>query len=177
MTAQGVKSFLWPLLTGAIILLGAPGWAMAEDTSEGWAVTSDIQDEINTFAKSSPIVEGMRRFNEPDTMVYTLEYSQSPLLPVYDLLACMHLTNPDSKMEVDSGGGFDVTIEDVTFPGGVWPVHVRIREVDRIELLEKYQDFILDKIVIDNLIFRDVDRLVRAIRLLSSVCLEGPAEN
>ena len=174
-----MKTVLKSLLIGVIALLIVSGWACADEASPPWTVEADISDDLDDFIANSPIVQEMRTNPEPNNMVYAVsndQADQAQLLPVYELLGCMHLTNPDSKIEVDLGGGFDIIVEDVTFPGGVWSVHLRIREIERIELMDKITDLVLDKITIDDLIFTDVEQIVRAARLLSSACLVDPSE-
>lgn len=170
-----MKTILRSLTIGAITLLIASGWAGADEVAPPWVVKADISDDIDDFIANSPIVQEMRTNNEPNNMVHAVAVDQAKLLPVYELLGCLHLTNPDSKMEVDFGGGFDIIVEDVTFPGGVWSVYLRIREIEQIELLDKITVLVLDKITIDDLVFRDVDQIVRAARLLSSACLVEPS--
>lgn len=171
-----INTVLKSLVVSAITLLIASSGAVADEASSPWVIKADISDDLDDFIANSPIVREMRTNNEPNEMVYAVDVDQAPMLPVYELLGCMHLTNPDSKMEVDSGGGFDITIEDVTFPGGVWTVYLRIRQIERIELLDKITMNVLDKISIDDLIFTDIEQIVRTARLLSSACLADPSE-
>ena len=161
--------FLRTLAVGAVVLSVAYGVA-AEEPRTPWTIPVDTQADVDAFLISSPIVTDMIRENEPNDLVYIGTKDGSALLPAYELLACLHLTNPKSKMTVDFGGGFDIDMDDVTFPGGVWPVYVRIREIERIDDLDKKIVLILDKIRIGNLTMRKTDIITKTMRVLLGAC-------
>lgn len=169
-----LKTFLLSVASVAVVL-GIAFGAVAQGSTPSWIIREDMLDDVKDFQDSSPIIRDMLMEKEPNSMVHAVAFDGGKLLPVYELLACLQLTNPKSKMNVDFGGGFDINIDEVTFPGGTWPVYVRIREIDQIKFLEKKTVLVLDKIRIGNMMFTDIERIVPTMKLLSGACLSKPS--
>jgi len=150
------------------LILSTAAWAAGGDNP--WKIKSDIKGKVASFVKSSPIVQEMHEFKLPNVMVYSIDAQQGPMLPVYDLLACLHLSNSKSIMEVDSGGGYDIAMQNVQFPGGVWDVDLRFREVQQINLLETQNVYVLDRIIVGTTRLRDTNQKTQLVRQLSKAC-------
>lgn len=144
--------------------------AMAADGENPWTIKYEMRGKVASFIKNSPIIQEMHEFKLPNAMVYSINNLHGPMLPVYDLLACLHLTNPNSKMEVDSGGGYDIAMQGVQFPGGLWDVDIRFREVQQINMLESQNVYLLDRIIIGVTRLRDTNQKAQVVRQLSKVC-------
>jgi len=165
-----MRMFIQALFVSVVLITSA--WAAGGETP--WPIKYDMRDKVASFIKSSPIVQEMHEFKLPNAMVYSINALHGPMLPVYDLLACLSLTNPRSQMEVDSGGGYDITLQDIQFPGGVWDVDIRFREVQQINLLESQNVYLLDRIIIGTTRLRDVNQKTQAVRQLSKACYNAP---
>lgn len=135
-----------------------------------WKVKKEMRRAVDAFRSSSPIVEDMYNNNIPNEPVYIPEWDDDVLFPIYDLFACINMTNPQAKMEVDSGGGFDVTINNVKFVKGSWPVVMRIYEIEQIHLLDKHMVYILKKIQVGTLTFTSPAEMVQIIKELTAKC-------
>ena len=158
---------------GMILALSVPATAMAPAWADvAWTVTGAMQPKVADVLKTSPITAEMRRENEPNRPVRLLRDHAPELVMSDDLVACLHLTNPQNAMTMDSGGGFDIDIDQVTFPGGDWDVHVRIREMQKIDELDSELVLVLDKLIIGALRFIEEAKLKKALRLLTKTCFE-----
>lgn len=135
-----------------------------------WTVAPAMQPKVATFLKTSPIAAEMRREYEPNKPVRVLKIRAPGLLMSDDLVACLHLTNPKSSMVIDSGGGFDINITDIEFPGGTWDVYIRVRELQKIDEINSTLVLVLDKMHIGNLIINDEERLTKGVKLLTKAC-------
>jgi len=159
------------LLSAAFALtLTASFGAWAQDGQKPWTIKADMKPKVEDFIRNSDIVKEMHEFKLPNTMVYSVDALHGPMLPVYDILACLHLTHPNSKMEVDSGGGYDISMQDVQFSGGVWDAEIRFREVQQIDFLESQYVYLLDRIIVGTTRLRDINQRTRLVRQLSKAC-------
>ena len=159
------------LLTFVSCLVFLAPSSQASDVA--WTVKDTMQDTVADFMKASPIAAEMRREGEPSLSVRILEQGAPGLVMSDDLVACLHLSNQNNDMVIDSGGGFDIYLKQVSFPGGKWDVHVRIREFECIDELDKTTILVLDKLIIGALRFRDSQILTNALRLLTNACFES----
>ncbi len=146
----------------------APFSAAAEDGA--WVVKDEAKSKVAAFLKTSPIAAEMRREKEPNKPVRLLKQRAPGLVMSDDLVACLHLTNPDNEITLDSGGGFDIDIHQVKFPGGDWDVHLRIREMQVIDELDSKFVLVLDKMLIGTLRFDDDPKMRKALKLLTKAC-------
>jgi len=136
---------------------------------------------VADFKLNSPIIADMRTYLAPDDTVFAPQgvsdgaddASNTPLMPIYSLLACMNFTNPNSEMTVDSGGGYDIKIKNAKFANGNWDADVRIIERAEINFLDSDTTLVLNKVVAGSLTMQNnADRLA-ALKLLVSACLEN----
>ena len=139
-----------------------------------WTVQDSSKGNVQSIKDASDIFAQMRIENVPNDMVYALNAPDRALIRVYDLIACLHLTNPKAEMEVDHGGGYEIKLDVVEFPGGTWDVEIRLREDEQINKLDKYPVYILDRFIIGTLRLRDLDQRVQALRQMSSACYANP---
>jgi len=142
----------------------------AQGAEKSWIINADLKSDVEDFIQNSDIVKEMRTLKLPNTMVYSVDPLHGPMLPIYDLLACLHLTNPKSEMKVDSGGGYDISMAKVTFPGGVWDASIRFREVQQINLLESQNVYLLDRTMVGTTRLRARAQRVRLVQQLSGAC-------
>jgi len=135
-----------------------------------WSIKASMQGAVDKFIKTSDVVGDMRTYGVTNDHVYVKETDQGTLMRIYDLFACIQLTNPDADIEIDSGGGYDVSIDSIKFANGSWPVDIRISVVNAIVGLEKYAVSILEKITVGTLVFTDVARMTDTVKLMTAKC-------
>ncbi len=171
MPRQPVRIPGFALVVLAGTMFAAPPTAVADnDADAAMTVTTEMREEADDFLENSPLVKRMRRDNEPNLPVRPNDMWADGLIMSNDLVACLHLTNPDVPYEVDSGGGFNLDLRKVTFPGGTWDVHLRIRELERIDKLDKTTVLVLDRLVIGTLRMVGQEQISKAVRLLTKAC-------
>ncbi|MEG3619830.1 hypothetical protein V5T82_15295 [Magnetovibrio sp. PR-2] len=139
-----------------------------------WTVKDSAKGDVQVIKETSSIFADMRFYKVPNDTVYALNAPDQDLLPVYDFIACLQLTNPDANIEVDHGGGYDIQMDVVDFPGGRWDVQIRLREADQINELDKYKVYLVDRIIIGTLRLRDLNQRVTALRTMSNACYAQP---
>ena len=157
------------IVVGVIAAFSVPSWAMAD---AAWTVTEAMKPKVADVLKTSPITAEMRREEEPNRPVRLLRDHAPELVMSDDLVACLHLTNPNNDMTIDSGGGFDIDIKQVAFPGGEWDAHIRIREMPKIDELNSETVLVLDKFSIGTLRFREEAEMTKALKLLTKACYD-----
>lgn len=170
-----MRIIILSLAVGALVL-GAfvtPTQVQAESQSQ-WTVKDSMVAKVNAFVQTSPVLEGMRQNNVPNDMVYGVNDPNKPILPIYELLACLQLTNPGAFIEFYSGGGYNIDIDAVIFPGGTWNVSLRLREVEQIDMLDKRKVYLIDRLVVGTLQMRDLNQRVQAMRQMSRACYADP---
>ncbi len=163
--------FRFALLCAFVFAL-PEGRAEAADGYD-WTIKASMQGQVDKFIKTSDVVGDMRTYGVANDHVYVKETDHGTLMRIYDLFACIQLTNPDADIEVDSGGGYDVSIDSIKFVNGSWPVDMRISVVNTIVGLEKYAVSILEKITVGTLVFTDVARMTETVKLMTAKCRAG----
>ncbi|MBL6958748.1 MAG: hypothetical protein ISR52_07195 [Rhodospirillales bacterium] len=163
--------FRFALLLAVVAALPFGGAVAAE--KDIWRVTKSMQGAVDHFIKNSAVFEDMRTYSVPNDPVYVKETDVGPLLPIYDLLACIQLTHPKAVIEVDSGGGFDIAIDYINFAKGSWPVDIRIVEIKQINKLEKHSIYILEKVSVGTLSFSSAAQMTQTLRLMTSKCFNS----
>ena len=153
------------------VLASALPFGGAEAANEyDWGVSENMKAAVEKFNKTSDVVSDLRDYGVANDHVYVKETDHETLMRIYDFLACIQLTNPDADIEVDSGGGFDISIDSIAFANGNWPVDIRISVVNTIVKMEKYAVSILEKITVGSLVFTDVDRMTNSVQLMTAKC-------
>jgi hypothetical protein len=169
-----IKSVALVVLT---LSLALPAAALVQDTYP-WAVRDSLSSAITNFKLSSPIIVDMRTYDAPDEMALapvadgdgTDDTTNVQLMPIYTLLACMHFTNVNSEMTVDSVGGYDIKVKNAQFARGSWDAAVRIIERVEINMLETDKTLILKKVVVGNITMsNNADRLA-TVRMMVANC-------
>lgn len=161
-------------LLAALLFLPAP--ALADDGGGGgdWTVKDDLQSRVQAFTDESDLLADPKLNNRRETMVFGGEGFSLPLLPLDDLVACFHLTNPDSvlKVETRDGGGLDITVPDVQFAKGKWTAELRTDQKQKIDMLDSSWVHVVKRLKIHTLVLDDPQERARAIRLMAAACLE-----
>ena len=169
------------LITLSIALaLLAPTAALAEQAPP-WTVRDNLAMAVQNFSDNSPIIADMRTYASPNDMVYvptgdgdgTDDTSNLALMPIYSVLACMHFTNANSQMTVDSGGGYDITVKDAQFAHGSWDAHVRIIERAEINELETDTTLILNKVTVGDITMSTNPQRMEAVEMMVATCFAG----
>jgi hypothetical protein len=139
-----------------------------------WVIRDSVRDAVTELVHTSPSLADMRDNQVPDVGVYSANDPKKKLMPIYELVACLQLTNPATRIAVDWGGGYDIDMDRVQFPGGIWDVHLRFEEVVQINLLEKYKVLLVDRVIVGTRRMRDLDQRVRLLRQLTRACYAKP---
>ena len=159
------------MLLAAIILSVTCAQAQAQEAPlQGWRIKADMKPQVEEFIKSSPSLEDMRTGTMTEDMVYAVNAPDSRMMRVTELLACLSLSNSGSDMEVDSGGGYDIAIYGVQFPGGTWDVSLRLREVEQIDMLDKRTVYVVDRLIVGTLRMRDRNQKLTAVHNMAEAC-------
>ena len=148
-------------------LLGASG---AHGAKTSWDIVPKMKSKVKHFIKTSPVLQDMRFYKAPNSYVFAANEPKSRMMPVYEFLACLSLTNEGAEMNVDSGGGYDIALNGVSFPGGTWDVQLRLKEVEHFEFIDKEIAYVVDRLIIGTLRFRNHKKKMRAVRQLTAAC-------
>ena len=149
----------------------APSAVVGAETNS-WQVAAAAKPKVEAFKRKSIVIEDMRTYSPDNWMVYGgTPPSRIPLLPIYDLLACFRITTPDTYMDVQSGGGVDVVIDNVQFTKGKWDAEVRLTEHTRIELLDKERYFLIDLVRVGTSKMTKTQHKISVIKLMVQACL------
>lgn len=162
------------LLAAALLALG-PAAAVAADP---WQVTAEAAAEVKAFKRTSMAVEDMLIYDMGNWMVYGgTVHDRTPLLGIYDLLACFHLTHPESSMDVESGGGIHIAMDGVQFAKGKWDAVVRMTEHEKVEVDTREQYLLLDLVRVGVRDLHEVRHKIGVVKLMAKACLpkEAPA--
>ena len=130
-----------------------------------------IDKATDSFA-DSPIIEELKTYEIKDAPVYAKNGEYDFDITIYDLLACFHLTNPDSKMEVDGGGGFDIEIRKAQFAKGKYDANLHLKETEKIEFTEKSKILVLYKVQVGTILLKEAEQRIEVIEMLSQACLK-----
>ncbi len=161
------------LLAAALLALG-PTAAVAADP---WQVTAEAATEIKAFKSTSRGIEDtliydMANNDMGNRMVYggTVD-DRTPLLGIYDLLACFHITHPESSMDVKFGGGIRIALDGVQFTKGKWDavVHMTEQEIFEVDAREKYLLLDLVRVGVNDL--QKVRHKIGVVKLMAKACL------
>ena len=144
-------------LTTTLLVAMATGGAVAADSDYVFKVKSTMLGEVSEFRNGGKELEELRTYNVANNPIYMTNVEQQALMPLYDFLSCAKLTNPTSDLEISSGGGFDITMTNIKFAHGMWPVDIRITQIDQIHLLEKNSVYILQSFTIGDTGLYDPD--------------------
>jgi hypothetical protein len=158
----------------------APTATLAQE-DHPWAVRDNLSMAVQDFKDNSPIIADMRTYASPDDMVYaptgdddgTDDTSNLELMPIYSLLACMHFTNANSDMTVDSGGGYDITVKDAQFASGSWDADVRIIERAEINELESDKTLVLNKVTVGDITMSSNAQRMETVQMMVATCFSG----
>ncbi len=154
----------------ACSLFGAPD-ALAAKTS--WDVAPEMKSKVKRFIKMSPVLQDMRFHKVPNSYVFATNEPKGRMMPVYEFIACLSLTNDGVEMDVDFGDELDIGLYGVSFPGGTWDVQLRLREVEHFEFTDKETAYVVDRLAIGTLQFKNHKKKMRAVRQLTSTCFGG----
>ena len=156
-------------LFAAALMALPPAAAVAADP---WQVTAEAASEVKAFKHTSMAVEDMQIYDMGNWMVYGgTVHDRTPLLPIYDLLACFHITHPESRMDVESGGGIQVIMDQVQFAKGKWDATLRLTEHERIEMLDKKRYLLLDVVRVGASDLKQAKYKIGVVRMMARACL------
>ena len=159
---------LYRLFAAALIAL-LPASAVA---AEPWRVTPDAASEVKSFKRTSRAVEDMQIYDMGNWMVYAgTIHKRIPMLPIYDLLACFQITHPESSMDVESGGGVQVILDQVQFAKGKWDATLRLTEHERIQHLDKEKYLLIDLVRVGASDLKKSKHKVGVIKRMAKACL------
>ena len=152
------------LITSAIISFTV---LSAQATTFG---SDEIKNTVEKFLNESPIIQELKDNNIPNDDIRADEGNYDFGIKEYDLLACFHLTNPDSKMDVEGGGGLVVTMMDVQFAKGKYRAQMEFEESSKIDMLEKDEFQIPLKFEIGNMTLTTAPERIEIIKLMTQAC-------
>jgi|GEM_PF-1958226 len=160
-----------------LLILTSPMQATGQD-AEPWPVRENLSLRIANFKVESPVLEHMRNNDFPNDMTFapsgdgngTDDASNIKMMPIYELLACMHITNPESDMSVNAGGGYDITVKNAKFAHGSWDARVMITERAAINLLEADKTLLLSKVVVGDITMGTNDQRRETVKMLVANC-------
>ncbi len=156
-------------LFGSAALLVSPETASA---GQGWVIKDSMTPLIKDFEANADELDNFRNFDIPNDFVYIKDSGEGPLLPIYDLIACIKLTNPDSEIITGGfGGSLDVAIDSVAFAKGSWPVKINVTRNNKLRDLKMVSTYTLKTLRIGANGLTDTDQMVNALRLMTKACL------
>lgn len=164
------------LLARAILvvaLLALPAGAAAE----GWKLRADQKDAISDYLATSRAVDDLNTYARGNMTVYASTDRETTLISVYDFFACAHLSNPNSHMTIDTGGGVDVTVDEANFARGKWDADVRLAQHTAINELDQTAYLVPTQVRVGRLSFTTKDKMAEAIRWLVAGCLVEPPKD
>ena len=147
-----------------LTLLVSPAQALQFD--------SKLIDQAADKFADSPIIKELKTYEIKNAPVYAKNGDYNFDITVFDLLACFHLTNPDSKMEVDGGGGFDIEVRKAQFAKGKYDALIHLKETEKIEFTVKYKMLVLHKVEVGTLILKEPEQRIEVIEMLSQACFK-----
>ena len=136
-----------------------------------WSISSEIQPKVTNFLDVSPIARDLKFYADSDLPLYADKSRHQPLMLAHELIACLAITNPDSKLVVDSGGGYDITVKKAQFATGKYDATFRFQLRTDIELLDKTEYLTLEFFHVEDLILKKKSEQVKALKLLIQGCL------
>jgi hypothetical protein len=158
------------LVLAAMILLAPLSYAAGP---KPWRVSAEASPGVKTFKRKSMFIEDMRIYDMGNWMVYGGDrHHRIPLLPIYDLIACFSLTNPDSLLDVESGGGVEITVDGARFKKGKWDSVVRLTEHTRIEKFDKELYLLLDLVRVGASDLKKSKHKIGVVRIMAEACLK-----
>ena len=161
------------LMLAAIILLAPLSYAAGP---KPWRVSAEARPAVKAFKRKSMFIEDMQINDMGNWMVYGGgKHDRVPLMPIYDLIACFSLTNPDSPMDVESGGGVHIAVDDARFKKGKWHAVVRLTEHTRIEKFDKVRYLLLDLVRVGVSELKKRKHKIGVVRIMAEACLKKPA--
>ena len=153
----------------AMALAASP--ALAGDT--GWSIHGNIADAEGMAKANSKSVGALKDADIENRMVYGTAVGRGPMLPLYDMIACIELSNPASSIDVRTGKAVDVTVRKAAFPGGTWDTKIRIGEKTEFRELDKRSELVLQRVKVGTLEMNDKKDWIHAIRWLTRSCRDG----
>lgn len=161
------------LLAAALLAL-APAAAVAAGP---WQVTVEAVSKIKAFKSTSrgvddTLIYDMVNYDMGNRMVYggTVD-DRIPLLGIYDLLACFHITHPESSMDVKFGGGIRIAMDGVQFAKGRWDAVVRLTEHEILEVDSHEKYLLLDIVRVGVNDLQKVGHKIGVVKLMAKACL------
>jgi len=132
--------------------------------------SDDIKARVETFLNESPIIQELIDNNISNDDIRADEGKYDFGIKEFDLIACFHLTNPKSTMDVEGGGGLVVTMTDVKFAKGKYRADIEFGESSKIDMLEKDKFQIPRKFEIGHLILTTVPERIEIIKMMTKAC-------
>ena len=161
----------WFLIVGALSMAQAtPAFA----DKEPWRVDPAMDVPIRNYLRNSVVGANLKTNDVPNHMVYPTKERIDPMMHTHEMLACIHLTNPKAKLDIDTGGGLAVDIDKAKFANGIWAATVRMSEQVEIDGIDKFVYFALTKVQIGKLTFTEPEDRAEAVWWLTQECVEKP---
>lgn len=158
------------MITGVLTLL-AGGTQAADEMPEHWRIAPDMKGNVEAYIENATELQDMRFYAVANDWVYANHKDSGQMMRVYDFLACLALTNDGADMDVDWGGGYDIDLSNVTFPGGAWDVQLRLRESH--DKIDKDVIYVVDRLIVGTLNLRNHKTKMRAVRQLLQDCFNN----
>ena len=160
-----------------LFLLGVLGAAIAIPAHAGkepWRVDPATEVPIRNYLRNSVVGANLKTNDVPNHMVYPTKERIDPMMHTHEMLACIHLTNPKAKLDIDTGGGLAVDIDKAKFANGIWAATVRMSEQVEIDGIDKFVYYTLTKVQIGKLTFTEPEDRAEAVWWLTQECVEKP---
>ncbi|MHA1597183.1 MAG: hypothetical protein ACTSV1_00530 [Alphaproteobacteria bacterium] len=153
------------------VLLGVVVSGAAAASDYVFEVKPMMVGKVSEFHNGGKELEDLRTYNVPNNPIYMTNVDKQAIMPLYDFLACAKLSNPKSDLDINVGGGIDLTISNVKFAHGEWPVSMVITRIDQIHLLEKNAVFILKSFTVGTTKLTDPYKQQEAMGIMIAGCL------
>lgn len=144
-------------------------------TSPVWSLNfseEEVAAALKNFEEKMEIINELNTYDIKNAQVYVGDGAQALNINIFNLLACFHQTNPNSKMDVDGGGGFDIEMQNVQFAKGKYDAHIRMMQKDKIDFLDKEKILVLSKVQVGAIILKAPDQRIEVIEWMSKACLK-----
>lgn len=161
-TKLGVTWVLW-VMSAIIGFTALP----AQATEFG---SDEIKTKVEKFLNESPIIQELKDNNITNDHIRADQGNYDFGIKEFDLIACFHLTNPDSKMDVEGGGGLVIQMTDVQFAKGKYRAQLEFQESSQINMLEKDSFQVPRSFEIGELTLGTPKERIEIIKMMTQAC-------